>query len=296
MTSRQWPAIVGGETGLAEYLDKINRFPFLTQEEEYDHAVRWVREGDIESAHALLKSHLRLVAKTAFGLTGYGLPVADLISEGNIGLMQAIKRFDPDKGFRLSTYALWWIKASMQEYILRSWSLVKIGTTAAQKKLFFNLRRLKSALEKTDNSALSADDAARIAAELDVTENEVREMDMRLSLFDRSIDERAHVGGDESDARTLGETLSSGEPDYGDALAERESGKMRRNLLKKAMALLSSREKDILSRRRLREKGATLEELSAEYGVSRERVRQIEAKAINKIRAYFAHTSKEGGA
>ena len=291
MTVSQLPALYG-DSGLTEYLHKINQFPFLTAEEEYDYASRWSRLGDMEAAHALLKSHLRLVAKTAFTLKGYGLPLSDLISEGNIGLMQAIKRFDPEKGFRLATYALWWIKASMQEYILRSWSLVKIGTTAAQKKLFFNLRRLKAAVAKTDNSSLSPSELADIAAELEVKEAEVLEMDRRLSLTDRSIDEK--IQGDDDDARTLGDSISGDAPMQDDMLATRETGAMMHNLLQKAIATcLNAREKDVILCRRLQEKSATLDHLSSKYGVSRERIRQIETKAIEKIRAFFAANASE---
>jgi RNA polymerase sigma-32 factor len=287
MAVRQLPVLYG-ESGLAEYLEKINRFPYLTQEDEYMYAKRWTLHGDLDAAHELLKSHLRLVAKTAFGLRGYGLPVAELISEGNIGLMQAIKRFDPDKGFRLSTYAMWWIKASMQEYILRSWSLVKMGTTAAQKKLFFNLRRLKGALQKADAASLTREDAASIAKELDVQEQEVIEMDRRLCLTDRSIDEPLY-SKDGGEAGTFGDTLAAAAVPHDDALADAEDGARKRRLLRLAMQeALNDRERDVLVRRRLGEgEGETLDALSVAYGVSRERIRQIEARAMEKIKRFF---------
>lgn len=268
------------DTGLSRYLAEVHRFPMLAEEEEYMLAKAWTERQDMQAAHRLVTSHLRLVAKIAMGFRGYGLPVADLISEGNIGLMQAVKRFEPERGFRLATYAMWWIRASINEYVLRSWSLVKMGTSAAQKKLFFNLRRVRNRLLALEDRNLSPKEISQIARELEVPERDVMEMDQRLGTSDRSLN--AHVGeeGEEEWMDFLADTGESQEVMF----AEEEESAQRRALLADAMGTLNAREKRILEER-WKETPATLEELSREYGVSRERVRQIEARAIEKLRA-----------
>ena len=277
-TSGNIPAPTG-EGGLARYLDEISRFPMLEQEEEFMLARRWRDEQDLDAVHKLVTSHLRLVAKIAMGYRGYGLPVSELISEGNVGMMQAVKRYDPDKGFRLATYAMWWIRASIQEYILHSWSLVKIGTTAAQKKLFFNLRRIKQRLGAIEEGDLAPENASRIAAELDVPEEEVIEMNRRLTGPDHSLNAqvRTEGGGEWQD------WLSDDAPGQEAEFAEREEMDFRRALLQDAIGLLNDRERAILVARRLREEPATLEDLSRTFGISRERVRQIEGRAFEKL-------------
>lgn len=288
-TAPQLPALYS-ESGLSDYLDKINRFPFLEPEEELSLAREWHEKQNLASAHKLMTSHLRLVAKIAFGYRGYGLPVTDLIAEGNIGLMQAIKKFDPEKGFRLSTYAMWWIKAAIQEYILRSWSLVKLGTTSAQKKLFFNLKRLKAKIQNGNDRALSDEEAGDIAEELNVKQEEVLDMEARLFLTDKSIDESLYHD-DDGDNRSFADTLSNDEASQETVLAEREEAGLRAGLMHEAIEnALNHREQTIIRRRRLvaeDETAATLEDLSGEYGISRERVRQIEARAMEKIREYI---------
>lgn len=274
--------VLSSDASLARYLDEINGFPMLEKDEEYSLAKRWVDHGDVDAAHRLVTSHLRFVAKIAMGYRGYGLPVSDLISEGNIGLMQAVKRFDPDKGFRLSTYAMWWIKASIQEYVLRSWSLVKIGTSATQKRLFFNLRRLKHRLQSFNEGSLTPENIGKIARELDVSEQDVIDMDTRFSVTDQHLN--AHIGGDENAGEYV-DLLPSSEISQETALVERQESSQRREMLAKAMDTLAEREQDILTRRRLTEPPVTLEDLSQEYGISRERVRQIEVRAMEKLQA-----------
>ena len=283
MTTRaaSLPALSATEGGLARYLAEIRRFPMLEPEEEYMLAKSWRDRGDVESAHRLVTSHLRLVAKIAMGYRGYGLPVGELISEGNVGMMQAVKRFDPDKGFRLSTYAMWWIRASIQEYILRSWSLVKIGTTAAQKKLFFNLRRLRGQMKAIDGGQLTPDQVEKIATQLDVTREEVISMDQRLAAPDHSLN--APLRGDEEGSSEWQDWLVDETPNQETRLAEGDEFDSRKALLTTAMAQLNDRERDILALRRLTDEPVTLEDLSSRYGISRERVRQIEVRAFEKL-------------
>ena len=263
----------------ARYLDEIQKFPMLQANEEYMLARRWVEHEDTEAAHRLVTSHLRLVAKIAMGYRGYGLPVAELISEGNIGMMQAVKRFDPERGFRLATYAMWWIRASIQEYILHSWSLVKMGTTAAQKKLFFNLRKLKGQMKAIDEGDLSPENVKEIASRLDVPEHEVMSMNARLSGPDHSLNapRSAELDGEWQD--WLVDECQNQEQVY----ADREELNKRSKLLLAAMEKLNPREQYIIQKRRLSESAATLEELGSEFGISRERVRQVEAKAFEKL-------------
>jgi RNA polymerase sigma-32 factor len=264
---------------LAFYMEAIKKFPMLHADEEYMAAKAWRAHGDLDAAHRLVTSHLRLVAKIAMGYRGYGLPVADLIAEGNIGLMQAVKRFDPEKGFRLSTYAMWWIKASIQDYVLHSWSLVKIGTTAAQKRLFFNLRRLKKNLQSLEEGQLTPAQISSIAKELDVEEQEVINMDQRLSGPDHSLNAPMRVDGDGEWQDWLVDDRDDQETRLGEAqeLAERQE------MLRAAMQKLSSRERAIITRRRMQYPPATLEELAQDYSISRERVRQLEVKAFGAL-------------
>jgi len=270
---------IASEGALARYLQEIRRFPMLQADEEYMLAKRWREHNDPEAAHRLVTSHLRLVAKIAMGYRGYGLPLSELISEGNVGMMQAVKRFDPDRGFRLATYAMWWIRASIQEYILHSWSLVKIGTTAAQKKLFFNLRRLKGQIQAIEEGDLTPEHVAKIAKELDVPEVDVVNMNRRLMAPDNSLNAplRAEGEGEWQD------WLVDDEASQESKLGERQELGLRRDLLKTAMSHLTERERDILQERRLKENPTTLEDLSAKYGISRERVRQIEVRAFEKL-------------
>jgi RNA polymerase sigma-32 factor len=267
------------EGNLARYLQEIRKFPMLTPEEEYALAKRWKEHGDVEAAHKLVTSHLRLVAKIAMGYRGYGLPLGELISEGNVGMMQAVKRFDPDRGFRLATYAMWWIRAAIQEYILHSWSLVKMGTTAAQKKLFFNLRRLKGQMSALEEGDLKPEQVAKIARTLQVPEQDVVSMNRRLAAQDHSLNApvRAESEGEWQD--WLVDESESQEEE----LAEREDMSNRRQLLREALKTLNDRERHILIERRLKDEPTTLEELSQQYGISRERVRQIEVRAFEKL-------------
>jgi RNA polymerase sigma-32 factor len=251
----------------------------LAPEEEYMLAKRWQEHEDPEAAHRLVTSHLRLVAKIAMGYRGYGLPVSELISEGNVGMMQAVKRFDPDRGFRLATYAMWWIRASIQEYILHSWSLVKMGTTAAQKKLFFNLRKLKGQIQALEEGDLSPEHVKKIAEDLGVPESDVVSMNRRLAAPDHSLNAPLRVEGEGEWQDWLVDESDSQEQKLG----ERQELGIRRDLLKKAMDLLNERERDILAERRLKEQPTTLEDLSQKYGISRERVRQIEVRAFEKL-------------
>ncbi|MCJ8143889.1 RNA polymerase sigma factor RpoH [Ancylobacter sp. A5.8] len=273
-------SIPSAEGGLSRYLSEIRRFPMLEPQEEYMLAKRWREHDDPEAAHKLVTSHLRLVAKIAMGYRGYGLPISEVISEGNVGLMQAVKRFEPDKGFRLATYAMWWIKASIQEYILRSWSLVKMGTTAAQKKLFFNLRKAKSQISALEEGDLRPDQVQQIATKLGVTEQEVVEMNRRLggdSSLNAPIRGEAEAGGEWQD--WLADDSDSQET----ILVEHEEMDNRRNALSGALSVLNERERRIFEARRLADDPVTLEELAAEFGVSRERVRQIEVRAFEKV-------------
>lgn len=270
---------VAPEGNLTRYLQEIRKFPMLSPEEESALARRWRDEGDLEAAHKLVTSHLRLVAKIAMGYRGYGLPVGELISEGNVGMMQAVKRFDPDRGFRLATYAMWWIRAAIQEYILHSWSLVKMGTTAAQKKLFFNLRRLKGQMQAIDDGDLKPEQVAKIARALDVPEQDVISMNRRLAAPDHSLNApvRAESEGEWQD--WLVDEAESQE----EALAEAEDMGQRKALLNKALGTLNERERHIFIERRLKDEPTTLEDLSQQYGISRERVRQIEVRAFEKV-------------
>jgi RNA polymerase sigma-32 factor len=281
----------GGEAGLNRYLAEIKKFPILSPEEEYMLAKRWREHGDTEAAAKLVNSHLRLVAKIAMGYRGYGLPVSELISEGNIGLMQGVKKFEPDRGFRLATYAMWWIRAGIQEFILRSWSLVKMGTTAAQKKLFFNLRRMKNQIDAFEEGDLKPQDVTKIATDLGVTEDEVVQMNRRMAM-----------GGDTSLNVSLRE--SEGESEWQDFLvdtgplqderiAEDQESRVRHDLLVTALESLNDRERHILMERRLADEPKTLEELSQVYGVSRERIRQIEVRAFEKLQAALLRLAGE---
>ena len=275
------PAL-GGEASLNRYLSEIRKFPILAPEEEFMLAKRWREHQDTDAAHRLVTSHLRLVSKIAMGYRGYGLPVSELIAEGNIGLMQGVKKFEPDKGFRLATYAMWWIRASIQEFILRSWSLVKIGTTAAQKKLFFNLRRMKSQIGALEEGDLRPEIVEKIAHDLNVTADEVISMNRRMAMGgDASLNAplRADTDGDGQ----WQDWLTDEGPIQDEIVAEREESSLRAALLAEAMAVLNDRERHILTERRLAEEPKTLEELSQEYDISRERVRQIEVRAFEKL-------------
>ena len=271
---------LGGEQSLNRYLTEIKKFPVLTAEQEYMLAKRYQEHQDPEAAKQLVTSHLRLVAKIAMGYRGYGLPVSELISEGNIGLMQGVKKFEPDRGFRLATYAMWWIKASMQEFILRSWSLVKMGTTAAQKKLFFNLRRMKKNLDAYEDSDLHPDDVKTIATKLGVSETEVVNMNRRMMM---GGDASLNVSFNEDGEGQWQDMLQDDRPLQDEMVAEGQEAGMRHALLVEAMASLNERERHILTQRRLIDEPQTLEELSQEYNVSRERVRQIEVRAFEKL-------------
>jgi RNA polymerase sigma-32 factor len=279
MATKALPVIAGGSLGLARYLEEIRRFPMLEPDEEYMLAKRWQQHSDTEAAHRLVTSHLRLVARIAMGYRGYGLPIGEVISEGNVGLMQAVKRFEPDKGFRLATYAMWWIRASIQEYILRSWSLVKMGTTAAQKKLFFNLRKAKGQLQALEEGDLRPDQVKAIAKKLGVSEDDVVSMNRRLA-GDASLNApvRADVEGGEWQ-----DWLVDDQPTQEARLVESEELDRRRKMLGEAMKSLNEREREIFIARRLSETPATLEDLSARFDVSRERIRQIEVRAFEKV-------------
>ena len=272
--------IVAGESGLSRYLSEIKRFPMLEPQEEYMLAKRWREHGDREAAHKLVTSHLRLVAKIAMGYRGYGLPIGEVISEGNVGLMQAVRRFEPDKGFKLATYAMWWIRASIQEYILRSWSLVKMGTTASQKKLFFNLRKAKSKISALEDGDLRDDQVTTIATRLGVAKQDVIDMNRRLG-GDASLNAPLREEGEGE----WQDWLVDDAPDQESVLADREEADVRLAALKSALRVLNPRERRIFEARRLAEDPVTLEELSAEFGVSRERVRQIEVRAFEKVQA-----------
>ena len=281
------------EGGLNRYMQEIRKFPMLDPEEEYMLAKRWVEENDTQAAHKMVTSHLRLAAKIAMGYRGYGLPQAEVISEANVGLMQAVKRFDPEKGFRLATYAMWWIRASIQEYILRSWSLVKMGTTSAQKKLFFNLRKAKSRIGALEEGDLRPENVAQIANDLGVTEDEVISMNRRMSGGDASLN--AMVSNDGEGAMEWQDWLEDEDADQAGDYEERNEMELRRELLFAAMSALNDRERDILTKRRLSEPVSTLEELSVEYNVSRERIRQIEVRAFEKLQLRMRDLAVERG-
>ena len=272
--------MIAGESGLSRYLSEIKRFPMLEPQEEYMLAKRWREHGDREAAHKLVTSHLRLVAKIAMGYRGYGLPIGEVISEGNVGLMQAVRRFEPDKGFKLATYAMWWIRASIQEYILRSWSLVKMGTTASQKKLFFNLRKAKSKISALDDGDLRDDQVTTIATRLGVAKQDVVDMNRRLG-GDTSLNAPLREEGDGE----WQDWLVDDSPSQESVLADREESDTRLAALKSALRVLNPRERRIFEARRLADDPVTLEELSTEFGVSRERVRQIEVRAFEKVQA-----------
>lgn len=281
------------EQGMNRYLQEIRKFPLLEPEEEYMLAKAWVDHQDPQAAHRLVTSHLRLAAKIAMGYRGYGLPQAEVISEANVGLMQAVKRFDPEKGFRLATYAMWWIRAAIQEYILRSWSLVKLGTTSAQKKLFFNLRKAKAKVGALEEGDLRPENVAQIAKDLSVTETEVVEMNRRLAGSDASLN--ATVGSDSDGSTQWQDWLEDEDSDQAESYAERDELDARRALLAQALSVLNDREKDILMQRRLAETPVTLEELSESYGVSRERIRQIEVRAFEKLQERMRELAKGKG-
>ena len=271
--------ILSTEGNLAFYLQEIKKFPILSAEEEYMLAKKYLDQGDTEAAHKLVTSHLRLVVKIAMGYRGYGLPVTDLISEGNLGIMQAVKKFDPDKGFRLATYAMWWIRAQIQEYVLHSWSLVKIGTTAAQKKLFFNLKKLKNHLKAINEDSLSPENVREIATRLDVKEAEVIDMDNRLYSHDQSLNNKTN-----KDTESEWQDMLIDKNDTQDIIiGNKDEYNFRKDLVFKAMKVLNLREKEIIKLRRLSDKPKKLEELSKKFKISRERVRQIEEKALKKL-------------
>jgi RNA polymerase sigma-32 factor len=286
-------SVMSPDGGLSRYLSEIRKFPMLAKDEEFMLAKRWQQHEDPDAAHRLVTSHLRLVAKIAMGYRGYGLPIGEVISEGNVGLMQAVKKFDPDKGFRLATYAMWWIRASIQEYILRSWSLVKLGTTAAQKKLFFNLRRVKGQIEALEEGDMRPEHVTDIAKRLGVPEQEVVNMNRRLASPDSSLNTPL---GTESESEWQ-DWLADESLDQETQLAETEELEERRTLLSTALEELTPRERDILEARRLRDDPMTLEDLSVKYDISRERVRQIEVRAFEKLqekmKAALAHKRAE---
>jgi RNA polymerase sigma-32 factor len=283
-------AVMSPEGGLSRYLSEIRKFPMLAKDEEFMLAKRWQEHQDPTAAHQLVTSHLRLVAKIAMGYRGYGLPIGEVISEGNVGLMQAVKKFDPDKGFRLATYAMWWIRASIQEYILRSWSLVKMGTTAAQKKLFFNLRKAKSEISALEEGDLRPEQVRQIATKLGVLDEEVVSMNRRLAGGDASLNSPLRA---DSEAEWQDWLVDEDTPSQEHIVAETEERNIRMSLLEEAMTELSDRERHILTERRLKDEPTTLEELAAQYGVSRERVRQIEVRAFEKLQKSMRAAAEE---
>ena len=285
-TNYNLPAL-SNEGGLSAYLAQIKKFPMLAAEEEYMLAKNWRTTGNIKSAEKLVTSHLRLVAKIAMGYRGYGLPVNEMISEGNVGLMQAVKKFKPEKGFRLATYAMWWIKASIQEYIMRSWSLVKIGTTTAQKKLFFNLKKIKNQIAPKSEGDLKDEHVTEIANKLDVSKDEVVSMNRRLSGKELSLNSPVGEGGDEWQ-----DWIEDKELDHELKFAQQEEMKQRKNLLTDSIKILNDREKEIIYARRLNDEPTTLEDLSKKYKISRERVRQIENKAFEKLQKHMLNSAK----
>ncbi len=281
------------EQGLSRYMQEIRKFPMLEPEEEYMLAKAWVDHGDKQAAHKLVTSHLRLAAKIAMGYRGYGLPTAEVISEANVGLMQAVKRFDPERGFRLATYAMWWIRASIQEYILRSWSLVKMGTTASQKKLFFNLRKAKNKIGAIEEGELRPENVERIATDLNVSKEDVISMNRRMSGGDASLN--AQVRGDGEGTAEWQDWLEDEDADQASAFAERDELESRQALLLEAMEGLNERERHILTERRLKDDPVTLEDLSKEYDVSRERIRQIEVRAFEKLQKRMRELAVDRG-
>ena len=280
---------ISNEGNLSSYMEQIKKFPLLEAKEEYMLAKAWKNQGDVKAAHKLVTSHLRLVAKIASGYRGYGLPLSDLISEGNIGMMHAVKRFEPEKGFRLATYAMWWIKASIQEYILRSWSLVKIGTTAAQKKLFFNLKKIKSKISAIEDGDLTPDQVDKIATELSVPHKEVISMNRRISGSDYSLNSPVTDDSSGEWQDWLEDDTQNQEASFADS----EEYLIKKNILSDSLEYLNERERDIISERQLSENPLTLEELSNRYGVSRERIRQIEAKAFEKLQTKMTEKAKD---
>ncbi len=293
MSKKNVPATIpalGGDASLNQYLSEIKKYPILTADQEFMLAKRYQNHEDSDAAAQLVTSHLRLVSKIAMGYRGYGLPVSDLISEGNIGLMQGVKKFDPDRGFRLATYAMWWIRASMQEFILRSWSLVKIGTTAAQKKLFFNLRRMKNNLQAFDDGELKPEDVAKISTDLGVSEQEVVNMDRRMA---RGGDSSLNMPMSDDGEGQVQDWLEDQEPLQDKAIADQQEAHLRHEMLSEAMTDLNDREKYILTERRLVDSPKTLEELSKVYSVSRERIRQIEARSFEKLQKAMLKIASE---
>ena len=281
------------EQGLNRYMQEIRKFPMLEPEQEYMLAKRWVEDEDTDAAHQLVTSHLRLAAKIAMGYRGYGLPQAEVISEANVGLMQAVKKFDPEKGFRLATYAMWWIRASIQEYVLRSWSMVKLGTTSAQKKLFFNLRKAKNRIGALEEGDLRPENVQRIANDLGVTEDEVTSMNRRMAGGDASLN--VMVGSDGDSSTQWQDWLADDSADQAGDYAERDEYESRIQLMTDAMDVLNDRERDILTQRRLSEETVTLEDLSGKYNVSRERIRQIEVRAFEKLQKRVRELAEEKG-
>jgi RNA polymerase sigma-32 factor len=281
------------EQGLSRYLSEIRKYPLLEKNQEFMLAKAWAEHKDSNAAEQLVTSHLRLVAKIAMGYRGYGLPMGEVISEGNVGLMQAVKKFDPDKGFRLATYAMWWIRAAIQEYILRSWSLVKLGTTAAQKKLFFNLRRLKGEIQALEDGDLRPENVKEISTRLGVTEEEVTSMNRRMSAGgDASLN--APIGGMEGEAEWQ-DWIADDSPGQAETFADRDEFSSRMELLEAAMESLNERERHIITERRLKDEPTTLEDLSAEYNVSRERIRQIEVRAFEKLQKAMREAARDRG-
>ncbi|HVR66635.1 MAG TPA: RNA polymerase sigma factor RpoH [Verrucomicrobiae bacterium] len=287
-STRNLPTVVS-ESNLTRYLQEIRKFPMLEPQEEYMLAKGWREHGEVESAHKLVTSHLRLVAKIAMGYRGYGLPLNELISEGNVGMMQAVKRFEPERGFRLATYAMWWIRAAIQEYILHSWSLVKMGTTAAQKKLFFNLRKMKNQIKAVEEGDLTPEHVTKIATELNVAEDDVVQMNRRLAAPDHSLNAPLRIDGDGEWQDWLVDETASQEI----TLSESQELSQRKKLLEKALKVLNPRERRILMERRLKEEPTTLEDLSKEYNISRERVRQIEVRAFEKLQKAIRNSAIE---
>ncbi len=281
------------DAGLSRYMQEIRKFPMLDADEEYVLAKSWLSHGDTDAAHKLVTSHLRLAAKIAMGYRGYGLPTSEVIAEANIGLMHAVKRFDPDRGFRLATYAMWWIRASVQEYVLRSWSLVKLGTTSAQKKLFFNLRKAKNKIGALEDGELRPENVKRIAQDLNVSEDEVIAMNRRMSGGDASLNARISQTGE--DAAEWQDWIEDENADQASDYAEKDELEVRRDLMVTAMRDLKDREREILTKRKLTDNPATLEELAGTYGVSRERIRQIEVRAFEKLRDRVRELAVENG-
>lgn len=292
MATKGLPTLAGGSLGLSRYLEEIRKFPMLAPDEEYMLAKRWQQHEDSDAAEKLVTSHLRLVARIAMGYRGYGLPIGEVISEGNVGLMQAVKRFDPEKGFRLATYAMWWIRASIQEYILRSWSLVKMGTTAAQKKLFFNLRKLKGQMQAIEEGDLTPEQVSKIATRLGVPEEEVVNMNRRLAAPDSSLNAPVKAEGD----MEWQDWLVDDAPNQEARLGESQELGQRKGMLAAALKQLTDRERHIIVERRLVDEPKTLEDLSAKYGISRERVRQIEVRAFDKLQKAMKNMVVEAAA